>query len=122
MIPFLRYRQDSESQDAPEALIEDEEAVRCAFCGNTVTSKKENLSIRGTAEHVFTNPFGYVYRIGCYRRAPGCGTIGSYTSEHSWFPGYLWCYALCAACKAHLGWHYISEEGGFFGLILENLV
>jgi hypothetical protein len=28
----------------------------------------------------------------------------------------------CAACHQHLGWHFTSLDGGFYGLILARLV
>lgn len=29
---------------------------------------------------------------------------GGASTEFTWFPGYAWTIALCAACKAHVGW------------------
>jgi hypothetical protein len=31
---------------------------------------------------------------------------GAASAEYSWFPGYAWTIALCAACAVHLGWRY----------------
>lgn len=121
MFPLLFYRQDAESQGSADEMEKDEEVLRCGVCGARITSKKESIPMQGTVEHVFTNPFGYVFKLGCFRKAPGCGRAGEYTSEHSWFAGFIWCYALCASCRTHLGWHFLSEESSFFGLILENL-
>lgn len=122
MVPLLFYRHDAQSQDASKVMEENEEVLRCAVCGSRITSRRESLAVNGAAEHVFANPFGYVFRIGCFKQAPGCGRMGDYTPEHSWFSGYGWCFALCASCRTHLGWHYRSEESSFFGLILDNLV
>ena len=48
---------------------------------------------------------------------------GDPTGDHTWFAGYLWCFALCRGCGRHLGWHYQSDGGGdnFFGLIKDRL-
>ncbi len=81
----------------------------------------------GCHEHTFTNPGGWVYRIGCFRRAPGCAQAGEFTEAYSWFPGQAWRYALCAGCRTHLGWVYRqaggeASEAEFYGLILDRLV
>eukprot|EP00037_Helgoeca_nana_P003213 m.38817 g.38817 ORF g.38817 m.38817 type:complete len:331 (-) comp13513_c0_seq1:1969-2961(-) len=36
----------------------------------------------------------------------GLVTHGDPTPEHSWFPGFLWSFAHCGACDAHLGWGF----------------
>jgi hypothetical protein len=93
----------------------------CFACGLTITTLRERISAGGAHEHTFTNPGGYVYRIGCFRRAPGCVRAGEPTREFSWFPGYAWRYALCSGCRAHLGWAFLGGEDEFYGLILDRL-
>ena len=63
-----------------------------------------------------------MYRIGCFRRAPGCAQAGEPTFEYTWFPGHSWRLALCAGCRAHLGWAFQGGQDAFFGLILDRLV
>ena len=95
---------------------------RCAACGFDITSEGDRIGINESHEHTFANPEGYVFRLGCFRNAPGCLQIGAPTQEHTWFPGYAWLYVLCGHCTSHLGWHYRSaKSGAFFGLILDNL-
>lgn len=95
--------------------------IRCKNCGLTITSEKEVVNVCGKHRHVFTNPAGIVYEIGCFASAKGCFTMGEPTLEYTWFPGYAWCYANCAKCSSHLGWQFRSGEHRFFGLILERL-
>jgi len=121
MVPRLLYRQDSQSQDASDVMEKDEEAIRCAVCGLRITSQKESVSVSGSTEPVFTNPFGYVFKINSFKQAPGCGGAGEYTLENTWFPGFRWRYALCLSCRVHLGGHYLSDDSSFFGLIVGNL-
>jgi hypothetical protein len=100
-----------------------EENYICYRCEHKITTRKEEISINNTHEHTFVNPAGYVYHIGCFKAASGCLEVGEPTSEHSWFSGYTWNYALCQNCLAHLGWFYTSSTGSpFYGLILDHLI
>lgn len=93
----------------------------CAACGEAITSPAERTVRADSFEHVFANPVGDVYRIGCFRKAPGCLARGEPTDFFTWFPGYAWSFALCRACVAHLGWRFTGRGDDFFGLILDNL-
>jgi hypothetical protein len=95
----------------------------CAYCGTIITSEHERVERDGAFSHTFTNPAGIVFGIGCFGQAPGCALAGEYTRDHTWFRGYGWCYALCAGCASHLGWHYEGTgRDPFFGLILDKLI
>ena len=96
--------------------------LRCAACRHPVTRDDERIAMAGTHLHTCTNPHGLVFRIGCFRRAPGCREAGPPTRAHTWFAGYAWRVGLCAGCAAHLGWHYAGAAGEFYGLILDRLV
>ena len=111
------YRDDVR-MDAKE---EEERALRCLKCGWEITTEKQRISVQDSHEHTFVNPGGYVYRIGCFREAPGCVLSGEGSSEHTWFKGYAWSYAACSSCLTHLGWSYGFDPDKFFGLILERL-
>ena len=103
------------------AVADPEGAVLCAHCGHGITSPGERISIDGRHLHVFTNPDGIIFEIGCFRTAPGCREIGPAVREHTWFPGCAWRVALCANCGIHLGWAYVGRDN-FYGLILERLI
>jgi len=97
--------------------------IICRSCGNGIASSEHRIELFGTHHHTFANPAGIVYQVGCFSSAPGCVALGRLTLEFTWFPGYAWCFALCAACRTHLGWHYRSEtREAFFGLIMNRLV
>ena len=116
------------SLDRELALVGDEESreelpYTCAHCGTIITTRGERLSPDGAHQHSFSNPAGLVFRILCFRDAPGCFVIGNETDEHTWFAGFMWCYALCTGCNSHLGWRYRSTgEDAFFGLIADQLI
>ena len=97
--------------------------INCALCNAEITTEEERLSIEGKYNHVFTNPHGYVFDIGCFNRAPGCINAGMPTEEFTWFSGYAWRYALCHRCHCHLGWFFTAvREDSFYGLILRRLI
>jgi len=114
---------DSAADSAVETDEQEKRSLRCGSCGHEVTSLNERIAIQGKHEHRFVNPGGYVFRIGCFRRAPGCIASGEPTAHFTWFSGYLWSFAVCGSCLAHLGWAYESgSDDSFFGLILDRLV
>lgn len=98
-----------------------EERLYCAACRHPITRLEERISVQGGTEHVFTNPYGLTFRIGCFREAAGCRALGVATAQHTWFAGYRWRIALCRACDTHLGWTYASDADGFHGLIIDRL-
>jgi hypothetical protein len=105
-------------QEHPE---EKREKILCKVCQHPITSHKKKIEIQGIHQHVFCNPAGFLYEIGCFSSADGCVNKGSPILEHTWFPGYFWRYALCSNCFFHLGWFFQSKNDSFYGLILENL-
>jgi len=112
-----------------EADSDDDEkggGIRCAGCRHRITRSSERTVVNGSHQHVFNNPEGYLFEIGCFRSAEGCVNQGMPTLEFTWFAGYAWRYALCGNCHEHLGWFYQSVGGGtgsgFYGLILAQLV
>ena len=105
-----------------EASSGEDAPLVCAACGAAITHRSSAIDVAGAHEHTFVNPAGIIFPIRCFRAAPGCRELGSYTEEFSWFPGFAWRYAFCAACREHLGWVYAAGAGEvFYGLIAEKL-
>ncbi|MFZ7127308.1 MAG: cereblon family protein [Desulfobacterales bacterium] len=96
--------------------------IRCRQCLAIVSHLEDRLPVDGSHHHTFANPAGLVFTIGCFSNAEGCGTVGAYSREFTWFPGYHWRVAVCRRCLSHLGWHFAGSGGGFWGLILDQLV
>jgi hypothetical protein len=96
--------------------------ILCRFCSSNITSPKNIIEVNGKPRHTFANPAGNTFTIGCFSSAGGCLNLGIPTTEYTWFPGHSWCYAMCSECSSHLGWHYQSADGSFYGLILNNLI
>ncbi|RMH16123.1 MAG: hypothetical protein D6696_18945 [Acidobacteria bacterium] len=129
MSPLIHtLREDAGTHATParvadlEALLEQPAGRRllCAACRAPITGDRERLAIGGRHVHRRTNPAGFVFTFGCFRRAPGAAARGAPTTEHTWFPGCAWRFALCRSCGAHLGWVF-SGARAFFALILERL-
>lgn len=99
----------------------DKRPLRCRICGAIITHPSAAMPMQGAHRHVFSNPAGISYEIGCFSHAPGCVTAGAPTEEYTWFAGYAWSVALCGGCFNHIGWRYTDGGGGFFGLILAML-
>ena len=99
-----------------------DEGILCRTCANRITTPEEMVEQSNRHVHTYKNPAGISYTIGCFREAPGCLALGEPTDEFTWFPGFLWNFAVCSRCYSHLGWFYRSPGGdSFFGLILNQL-
>lgn len=119
---LLDDRIDSRSDEKTDNG-EQGEFFRCRFCRAKITTAARMIEVNGSHRHVFANPHGKVFEIGCFSRAPGCMNHGQPTAECTWFAGCTWRFSLCASCFSHLGWQYQSPlTGSFFGLILTNLL
>jgi len=127
--PLYFFKQDTatKKKSAPEgkssAVLDHGKAVRCAYCKTVITYQGNAESMAGKHVHHFTNPGGFEFTIGCYRKA-WCRIVGVPTLEWSWFNGHSWQYALCNQCQEHLGWFFqnTQDKTSFYGLILDRLI
>ena len=120
-----RFSQQTPTQETglDDAEHPDEEDVLyCAKCRAPITSRRHRITVNERHEHVFANPAGYIFHIGCFQEARGCMIAGEETDYFTWFPGYAWRYALCGQCITLLGWAFRSPDALFFGLILDKLL
>ncbi len=122
---LLRYEggtsSDTVSREESRPEEKDEEGLFCYKCGHFITSRKSAIKITEQHHHTFFNPAGVIYEIGCFSDAAGCIQYGPFSSEFSWFAGYMWRLSLCAVCTTHLGWLFSSGDSSFYGLIIKNL-
>ena len=113
-------------KDAEDTLIEDdvtdEEAreIYCAACGHLVTRTDWRMTFDGAHEHTFFNPARILFRVLCFKEAPGAKVRGDATTEFSWFNGHAWRIAFCGGCATHLSWRF-EVTGVFFGLVKPKL-
>jgi hypothetical protein len=96
--------------------------IVCAACRARVTTPADGIDVSGAHAHAFLNPAGIVYRIRCFRLAPGAVGFGEQSDYWTWFPGFHWQACICRACFEHLGWRFQSAATTFFGLITERVL
>ncbi len=100
----------------------EKELLYCISCLKLITSGDQRTRMGENHEHTFFNPGGFMFKIGCFRDAPGSVPQGIPTEEFTWFKGFSWCLAQCGGCFQHIGWHYLrNDQGDFWGLILNML-
>ncbi len=95
--------------------------IFCVYCNNLITNIDFQVQVNGSHKHIFANPHGIVFEIGCFKEAVGCLPFQEASQEFSWFSGYSWKIAACSNCLNHNGWLFISNSNSFFGLILEKI-
>ena len=101
---------------------EEKELLYCTYCSKLITSGDQRIQIGESHKHVFTNPAGITFNIGCFREASGAAFQGMPTEEFTWFKGYQWRMAYCSKCFMHIGWQFLQgSQSGFAGLILTRL-
>ena len=122
--PFEPKPTSEASPDTGAATKErPEHAILCGSCRHAVTRERLRIQVDGRHQHRFMNPHGFLFDIGCFHDAPGCLAMGEPTTEFTWFPGFAWRFAVCAACQEHLGWAFEGTGGArFFGLVLNRLI
>jgi len=121
--PFPAILNDVDNQDETDGSAD--RALLCKFCHQRITSVDKAIRIQNSHQHIFTNPAGDTFRIGCFSSAPGCYQRTPPTMEFTWFKGFSWQVALCANCQVQMGWLYQAEATDsalFYGLILNHLI
>jgi hypothetical protein len=125
-----RLFHESGGKDSAKVFVQDDtvatesEAIYyCLICRHLIATAAQITEVNGHHRHVYSNPVGNVFEIGCFNNASGCISQGIPTIECTWFAGFSWSFTLCGQCHTHLGWKYTSHNhGSFFGLILNMLI
>ena len=105
---------------------EDRDFIYCGTCSAVIGRNSDRIEINGSHDHRCTNPYGFVFHVGCFREALGCGIAGAPEAADSWFLGFQWRIAACGECQRHLGWYFDRVSPGadddfFYGLILDRI-
>lgn len=115
-------------RDAPTAVADDAAADKevdyhCRRCDRLVTKGRWRIAVNDGHEHVVFNPAGLVFRVWCFKEAPGAAPVGEASDVFTWFRGFAWRVAVCQGCGGHLGWMYEGKPAPrvFFGLIADSL-
>ncbi len=96
--------------------------LACARCRRLIASAADRIEMNGAHQHIFANPDGERFRIGCFGDATGLLRLGPSSLEWTWFAGFTWQSEVCAGCRDFLGWLYRRGDHRFHGLILDALV
>jgi hypothetical protein len=111
-----KERPEHEASSTPST--DDDDALRCVACDHRISERAFRTEMNGAHEHSFVNPGGFLHHIGCFVAAPGCVHVGPTEQAFTWFPGWTWQVAICARCRAHVGWIFRCGGEQFHGLIL----
>ena len=112
---------ERDRRSAPGGVAGEASALVCVACGHRITDDASRITMSGAHEHTFVNPGGFVHHLGCFHPALGCAHVGPTEAAFSWFPGWTWQIAVCASCRAHVGWIYRNAGEQFHGLVLAAL-
>ena len=123
---LLQRRPPSPVTAAPQADGQAREGagarLACHRCLSVVTDGSQRIAVGGAHAHLFVNPHGIEFDVGCFADASGCATVGEASTYWRWFPGFAWQVEVCALCGEHLGWLFVSPDALFHGLVLDRLV
>lgn len=113
---------DPKLKEIVDKQAEDERGfVYCGACSHVIARAADRIEVNGSHGHRLANPYGIRFNLGCYSDALGCTISGERTHADTWFPGFQWRLATCAACRLHLGWYFDREADFFYGLILDRI-
>lgn len=108
-------------------LLEKNEYLGCSDCQNRICHRTDVflMSCSGP-QNSFVNPNGFVHDTLTVSKASNLVYQYSWTSEHTWFPGYEWRIVCCDVCNRHIGWCYRTtlpdtKPKRFWGLSRANV-
>lgn len=111
-------------QIAPENSLEldfaDDDEIFCANCDHSVTRSRWRIAVNGDHQHTVFNPAGQLFRVVCFKDAPGVDAVGLPSTEFTWFKGHAWQIGHCKGCGVHIGWRFKNGDE-FYGLIGDRL-
>jgi hypothetical protein len=105
-----------------KTLSKDEPVILCIYCNQQITDPSRQINVNNAFQHVFANPNGHVFEIGCFSEAKGCVQHSISSNEFSWFTGFSWQISVCSYCSNHLGWFFSSESKSFYALIMDRII
>jgi cereblon len=85
--------------------------IKCRDCQSLI-AKRSDIAAMSTDGPLgaYVNPHGCVHETITVSKATGLALSGFPSTVHSWFPGYSWTIANCAACESHIGWLFRATK------------
>ena len=109
--PKLKDLLERKEEEAPDFIY-------CGTCSAVIGNNRDRIEVNGSHDHRFTNPYGFLFHIGCFSEALGCSIAGTPEAADSWFMGFQWRIAACGDCQRHLGWLFRPGHTRLGGRIL----
>lgn len=122
--------------------------ILCRRCGSDIASADAVINLKSPAASTvknltlfglnnvllqkLVNPLHVEFSVVTSKVAL-CTSVGKWTGEHSWYPGYAWKVCACSRCHHHLGWVFeplqsadpdriYASHKGFYALIFDNII
>ncbi|PNT72836.1 hypothetical protein BRADI_2g49550v3 [Brachypodium distachyon] len=105
-IDGISYRLQREIQ-----LLKAFNLMRCRNCLVLIARRSDMVVIsNGCPVGAYVKPFDGAQEMITVYNASGLALYGNPSEVHSWFPGYTWTIALCAACESNIGWLFSAAK------------
>lgn len=105
-IDGISYRLQREIQ-----LLKAFNLIRCRNC-LTLIARRSDMVVMSSDGHVgaYVKPYDCAQEMITVYNATGLAFLGNPSKDHSWFPGYTWTIASCAACESNIGWLFRADK------------
>ncbi|RCV27306.1 hypothetical protein SETIT_5G314400v2 [Setaria italica] len=100
-IDGVSYRLQREIQ-----LLKAFNIIRCRSCLTSI-ARRSDMVMLSSANAIGSLSFKEMITV---HNATGLGLRGEPSKIYSWFPGYAWTIALCAACESNIGWLFRADK------------
>ncbi|VAH63497.1 unnamed protein product [Triticum turgidum subsp. durum] len=107
-IDGVSYRLQREIQ-----LLKAFNLVRCRNCLALIARRSDMVipsSVDQCGPHVMPLLYKGAQEVITVHNTSGLALHGNPSDAHSWFPGYTWTIALCAACESNIGWLFRADK------------
>uniref|UniRef100_A0ACD5W3E1 Uncharacterized protein n=1 Tax=Avena sativa TaxID=4498 RepID=A0ACD5W3E1_AVESA len=85
--------------------------IRCKNCLALIARRSDKV-VMSSDDPVgaYVKPYDSAQEVIAVHNASGLALHGNPSKDHSWFPGYTWTIALCAACESNIGWLFRADK------------
>ncbi|CAM0882767.1 unnamed protein product [Alopecurus aequalis] len=105
-IDGISYRLQREIQ-----LLKAFNLIRCKNCLALIARRGDRVAMSSDDPvGAYVKPYDSAQEVIPVHNASGLALQGNPSDTHSWFPGYTWTIALCAACESNIGWLFRADK------------
>lgn len=85
--------------------------IRCKHCLALIARRGDKVVMSSDdTVGAYVKPYDSAQEVITVHNASGLALHGNPSKDHSWFPGYTWTIALCAACESNIGWLFRADK------------